>query len=290
MKTFLDCVPCFLRQALQAGRMATRDEAVLARIMQRVLREAADFSFDLTPPHMGQVIHRIVREESGDPDPYRAEKDRYNRLSAELCSQLRQRVADAQEPRDFALRLAIAGNVIDFGPPGACLNLSLNEIAEMALSQELAIDHSVEFWRAMEEAQEILYLGDNTGEIFFDRILLEYLPAEKVTFVVRGGPIINDITMEDLNGTGIAELVPVIDNGSNAPGTILEDCSEEFRQKFQTVDVVISKGQGNYETLSQVNKHIFHLLRVKCPVLARDLGCQEGSHIVKEARVGGDRT
>jgi uncharacterized protein with ATP-grasp and redox domains len=282
MKTFLDCVPCFLRQALEAGRMATRDESLLAMIMQRVLREAADFSFDLTPPHMGQKIHRIVREETGDPDPYRAEKLRYNMLCAEIYPQVKKMVARSKNPRDSALRLAVASNVLDFGPPGFNLGSKIGSILEPALSEELTIDDRASFWRAMEEAEDILYLGDNTGEVFFDRLLLEHFPVEKVTFVVRGGPAINDITMGDLDDTGLNGFVSVIDNGSDAPGTILEDCSPEFRQRFEAADLIISKGQGNYETLSGTDKHIFYLLKAKCPVLARDLDIPEGSLVVKE--------
>jgi uncharacterized protein with ATP-grasp and redox domains len=282
MKTFLDCIPCFLRQALEASRMATNDERAQARIIRRVLRETTDFSFSLSPPHMGQRIHRIVREETGDPDPYRAEKLRYNMLCAQAYPEVKTMVARSQNPRDLAVKLAIAGNVLDFGPPGLHLGSKIGTILEPALSGELAIDDSTAFWQAMDQVKDILYLGDNAGEVFFDRLLLEYLPREKMTFVVRGGPAINDITMEDLHDTGLDGFVPVIDNGSDAPGTILEDCSPEFLERFETSDLVISKGQGNYETLSGMNKHIFYLLKAKCPVLARDLDVPEGSLVIKE--------
>jgi uncharacterized protein with ATP-grasp and redox domains len=282
VKTFLDCIPCFFRQALEASRMATHDDRIQARIMRRVLHETADFSFNLTPPHMGQRIHRIVREETGDPDPYRAEKLRHNMLCAEIYPQVQKMVARSENPKDSALRLAVAGNVLDFGPPGFHLGTKIGSILEPALSDELTIDNRAGFWRATDQAKDILYLGDNAGEVFFDRLLLEYLPRDKVTFVVRGGPAINDITMSDLNDTGLDGLIPVIDNGSDAPGTILEDCSPEFRQRFRAADLIISKGQGNYETLSHINKHIFYLLKAKCSVLARDLGVPEGSLIVKE--------
>ncbi|MFC1683483.1 DUF89 domain-containing protein [Candidatus Zixiibacteriota bacterium] len=288
MKIFVECVPCFLRQALEASKMATRDDWVQARILRRVLCEAAEFSFQLSPPHMGQIIHRIVRQESGIDDPYRQEKSRLNRLAADLYETLKLEVARSQKPRDMALRLAIAGNILDFGPPDNGSEMKLGPIVESAISQDLDIDYRGEFWRAMEDAESILYLADNAGEIYFDRILLEYLPTEKITLAVRGGPAINDLTMEDLNGTDLKVLIPVIDNGSDAPGTILEDCSENFRQRFEAADVIISKGQGNYETLNTVNKHIFYLLKAKCSVIARDLDCRPGGLIVKEAPVKPD--
>jgi uncharacterized protein with ATP-grasp and redox domains len=282
MRTYIDCVPCFLRQALEASRMATGDEWVQARILRRVLREVADFSFQLTPPHMGQIIHRIVREESGNDDPYRREKFRLNRSAADHYARMRPEVASSLRPRDFALRLAVAGNIIDFGPPGTGSPPRLRDVIESAEHEDLAIDHRADFWTAVEKANRILYLGDNAGEVYFDRLLLEYLPADRVTLVVRGGPIINDITVNDLNGSGLQEMVTIIDNGSDAPGTILSDCSAEFREKYEAADLLISKGQGNYETLSGMKgKRIFYLLKAKCPVLAGDLGVPQGSLIVK---------
>jgi len=283
MKTFVECVPCFLRQALEAGQMATRDDWGQVRITRRVRCEAAEFSFQLSPPHMGQIIHRIVRQESGIDDPYRQEKSRLNRLAADLCETLKLEVARSPKPRDMALRLAIAGNILDFGPPNNGAELKLKPIVESAVSQDLEIDNRRAFWGAMENAESILYLADNAGEIYFDRILLEYLPTEKITIAVRGGPAINDVTRADLNGMDLEHLVPIIDNGSDAPGTILEDCSDDFRLRFAAADVIISKGQGNYETLNTVNKHIFYLLKAKCSVIARDLDCRPGGRIVKEA-------
>jgi uncharacterized protein with ATP-grasp and redox domains len=286
VKTYLDCIPCFLRQALEAGRMASDDERVVAGIMRQVLQEVAGFSLGLTPPHMGQRIHRIVRKESGHPDPYREEKSRLNRLGARLYDRLKRKAERADDPRDFALRLAVAGNVLDLGPPGNDQARIPEMVEQAALSKKLAVDHRTAFWRSVEEAGRILYLTDNAGEVFFDRLLVDYLPRSKVTVAVRGEPVINDVTREDLDGTGFDEVMEVIDNGSDAPGTILEDCSATFLERFHAADMIISKGQGNYETLSRADQHIFFLLQVKCPVLARDLGCQVGDPVVSELRPG----
>jgi uncharacterized protein with ATP-grasp and redox domains len=286
VETYLDCIPCFLRQALEAGRRATDDEQLMARIMRQVLREAADFPLDLTPPHMGQRIHRIVRQVSGHPDPYREVKARQNRLGANWYPRLRRKAEQAPDPRDFALRLAVAGNVIDLGPPGNDPDEAPESMEQEALSRRMAIDHRAAFWRAVGRAGRILYLADNAGEIFLDRLLMEYLPRDRVTVAVRGRPAINDVTLRDLDGTGFEEIVEVIDNGSDAPGTILEDCSPAFLQRYRAADLIISKGQGNYETLSRADRPIFFLLRVKCPVLARDLGCQIGDPVVRGLQSG----
>ena len=136
--------------------------------------------------------------------------------------------------------------------------------------------------RAVEGAIDILYLGDNTGEIVFDRLLVEQMGRRKTTFVVRGAPVINDATREDAETVGMTKLVPVIDNGSDAPGTILASCSPAFRRRFAAADLIIAKGQGNYETLSDTDHgRIWFVLKAKCPVIADHLGCATGDLVVR---------
>ena len=139
------------------------------------------------------------------------------------------------------------------------------------------------FQAALGRASRILYLADNAGEIVFDRLLIERMPPGKVTVGVRGFPVINDATMKDAEDTGMTELAEVIDNGSDGPGTILDDCSQSFRDRFDEADLIIAKGQGNYETLSEVDKDIYFLLKAKCAVIARDMGCQEDDMILKRS-------
>jgi hypothetical protein len=138
-----------------------------------------------------------------------------------------------------------------------------------------------EFARTVAEAQRILYLTDNAGEIVFDRFLIEHLPRDRVTVAVRGAPVINDATRVDAEAAGLTELVRVIDNGSDAPGTVLDDCSDTFRRQFAGADLIVAKGQGNYETLRESPQRIYFLLRVKCPIIARDLGCPLGRMVLR---------
>ena len=134
--------------------------------------------------------------------------------------------------------------------------------------------------RAVDEARDILYLADNAGEIVFDRLLIEEMPRDRITLVVRGSPVINDATREDAEAAGLSSLVTVIDNDSDVPGTILESCSPDFRSRFAQCDLVIAKGQGNYETLAGENQNIFFLFKTKCPVIARDVGNEVGQMAV----------
>ena len=144
------------------------------------------------------------------------------------------------------------------------------------------------FKSEVDEAREILYLADNAGEIAIDRLLIEELGPERVTLAVRGSAVINDATIDDARAVGLHELVRVIDSGSDAPGTILEDCSVELRERFRTADLIVSKGQGNFETLSDIDTDIFFLLKVKCPVIATHIGLPPGTHAL--VRGSGNRT
>ena len=181
----------------------------------------------------------------------------------------------------MAVRFAIAGNIIDFGVHSEIDDAVIRDTLDRAVEAHIS-DHSLcEFKSAVELAADILYLGDNAGEIVFDRLLIEQLPCEKVTYAVRGKPIINDATFVDAQFAGITELVEVIDNGSDAPGTLLDDCSQEFRARFEEADLILSKGQGNYESLSDGTGNIVFLLMAKCPVIARDIGYDVGSFVLK---------
>jgi uncharacterized protein with ATP-grasp and redox domains len=284
METYLECIPCFVRQALEAGRMATDDRAKQEAVLRRTLRLASEMDMGESPPRMGQKIHRIIKEITGNPDPYRAVKAQYNQFALNLYPGLKREVERSSDPFQTAARLAIAGNLIDFAPDSSFDEDRIEAIIRECLHQpiDLASVRALKEEAAM--AKSILYLGDNAGEIVFDRLLVERLPAGKVTFAVRGAPIINDATLEDAVATGMTELARVIDNGTDIPGTALESCPEAFRNQFAQADMVISKGQGNYETLSGTDKHIFFLLKAKCPVIAGDIGCEVGDLVIVERR------
>jgi damage-control phosphatase, subfamily I len=282
MKTSYDCLPCFIRQALEAARLATSDEKIHEQVLRGVLAAASKMNLDQSPPVMGQYIHKLIRKLSGHPDPYKKIKDRFNSFALELYPDLKQRIRSSSNPMDTAIRMAIAGNIIDSGVNAKIDRAIILDTVEQAMSVQLygSIDILCD---SINSAENILYLGDNCGEIVFDRLLIEQLPVHKVTFVVRGGPIINDATMADARETGMTELVNVMDNGSNIPGTVLGKCSKEFRECFAQADLIIAKGQGNYETLSGCEKNIFFLLKAKCPVISGHVGCETGSFIVKRS-------
>jgi len=254
MQIFLDCIPCFVRQALDSARLATDDEQIHEQVIREVLRLAGDLDMSQSPPAIGWQIHRLIRKLIDNNDPYRELKQRHNRLALKMRAALEEHVRASGDPLETAIRLAIAGNIIDLGVKTSIEDSEIETTIRDCLTADFDSQQMEDFRNAVSRAGNILYLTDNAGEIVFDRLLIERLGTEKVTVGVKGLPVINDATMEDAEIAGLTEIVEVIDNGSDAPGTILETCSESFRDRFEDADLVAAKGQGNYETLSDIDK------------------------------------
>jgi len=280
VKIGLECVPCFVRQAYEAVSLATDDQRSRERILRQVLFRLANVSFDKTPPSVGADIHRIVRLLSGESDPYLEMKKDSNTSAMKLMPALKDLVKSSANPFETAVRLAIAGNIIDCGQGDLISEEKIKKTVSQCLDQPISKDAINELKEEIGKASNILYLGDNAGEVFFDQLLIEKLNGYPITYVVRGAPTINDALRDDAKMAGIDKLAAVVDNGSDAPGTILEECSPEFKRRFFEADLIIAKGQGNYETLSDEQKTIFFLLKAKCPVIANHIGCHEGEMVI----------
>lgn len=287
MKTYLDCLPCFVRQALSAARMLGVEDHVQQEVMRRVLLAAAALDMTRPPPEMGREIHRVIREVTGNADPYAPLKERYNALALELLDDLQARVARAPDPLEAAVRLAIAGNIIDFGVPLGVNDAAVRRAVDGCLTAPLLGGGLEPLRQAIAGAKTILYLADNAGEIVLDRLLLAQLPLDRVTVVVRGGPVINDATMDDAQAAGLTRWVRVRDSGYDAPGTVLDACDPALVEAFWSADLVIAKGQGNFETLDQAGREIFFLFTAKCEVAARHAGCVVGDLVLLRGGRGG---
>ena len=272
MKTSLDCIPCLLRQTLDAARLVSEDRTVHENILRDVLIWAGEMDLNQSPPAMAQRFHRRLREISRIDDPYRETKDRQNIMALKMISSLRLEIESASDPLLLAVRLAVAGNVIDMGVNGTLTEADVRKAINRAMTEPLVGEYD-EFRTAIANAQSILYLADNAGEIAFDQLLIQNILPKRVTLVVRGSPVINDATLADAQVVGLDKIAEIIDNGSDAPGTILSYCSPEFRRRFSDADLIIAKGQGNFETLSDEPANIYFLFKVKCPLV---------SHLVNE--------
>jgi uncharacterized protein with ATP-grasp and redox domains len=286
MKTYLDCFPCMLRQALEAARMAKADASQQRAVLNRVMELLAVVPVDNTPAETGYHVHRIVREMTGVRDPYRLVKEEATGKALPLVPRLREIVAQADDPLEQAVRIAIAGNIIDFAPdkvmnPSKELQFTLEATLERVLHQPFAINDLEALRRALSQAQRVLYLADNAGETVFDRVLIEVL-EQPVIYAVKGGPTINDATQEDAVAAGLGEVAEIVSTGSDAPGTVLESCSPAFRQLYDQAELIIAKGQANHEALGEGDRRLFFLLQVKCSVLGREIGTEPGSIILKQ--------
>ncbi len=284
MNTRLECIPCFVRQAAEAVSLCVEDPAQREALLRRLLLEVAQGDWTGSPPVMAQRLHRIIRRELGDSDPYRSIKERMNRAASEGLPVWRQAIARSSDPCEAVVRLAIGGNLLDSGAKTGLEPEDLARRMHTILEMPLVGDPHALF-RAAEQASCILYVTDNAGEIMLDRLLIEALPSEKITVAVRGQAVINDATLKDAEWAGLPELAPVITSGSDVPGTVLEECSEEFQHWHERADLVIAKGQGNYETLSETVKPTYFLLSVKCALVARHVGAPVGSLVIARGGV-----
>lgn len=276
METTLDCIPCLFRQAVDAARRVSDDPDMHELVVRELAGWICMAGLKQSPPVMAQRINRYLRDKTGVADPYAGDKARDNALALSLLPGLRQRLAAAADPMALAVRLAIAGNLIDLGVKSqvneAEIVRAITDAETSAFSGDVAA-----FKRRAAAARTILYLADNAGEIVLDRLLIEQLGPSRVTVAVRGAPVINDATLADARAAGLTELVPVIPNGSDAPGTVLHECDPVFRAAFDAADFVIAKGQGNFETLSDAPRDICFLFKVKCPVIATKVALPVGT-------------
>lgn len=281
MKVHLDCFPCFLKQAIIAVRLGTKDSSLQADIVKGVLDDIRATDLSRPPAYSTTFLHRKVRTLLGR-DPFKEIKSEYNQMAMGLYPMLKENVQKSPDPLWTAVRLAIAGNVIDFG---IFTSVDIVGTIEKALNNPITVDEYKSFKDMVEKNSEILYLLDNAGEIVFDRLLIEVLSGmgKRVVAVVKGSPVLNDSTTEDAIETGLTDVCEVVDNGSDCVGTILELTSPEFNKRFIDFEFIISKGQGNFETLyteKRPDKKIFFLFQSKCDVVSKEIGVSKGSMLL----------
>ncbi len=274
----LECFPCLLRQAVEAGRLATEDEGKRLEVVRAALRILGEAPPESTPPLLCLKVHEEVKRITGNADPYREVKRAFNRLAKEMYPELRRKVESSPDPLLTAVKLAIAGNVIDVGPG---MDFDLKKTVSEVLDRDLSLNHLEHLRRELERSSTVVYLADNAGEVVFDRILIETL-GKKVIYVVKKDPLLNDASREDAEFAGMEEVAEVVEVELN-PETIYTPAQASF---LREAELVISKGQGNYETLEGMGANLFYLLMIKCPVVARRLGGRVGDLVVKGERVG----
>ncbi len=276
MKTTLDCLPCFLQQALKTAKLSTSSTDVQKNIMKRALKFLEGLDLEKTPPENAVGLYALIAEISVCPDPFAAIKEKSNNFALHLKSHISEKINQQKDPLQAALLFSIAGNIIDYG---AIHSFDMEQTIHNALDHELAINDYSALEQDLKRAKKILYLADNSGELVFDAIVIEKLTQHEVIVAVKEKPIINDATIEDAHKCGLKKLCRIITNGTGCPGTPLTTCSKEFQKIFHEADLIISKGQGNFETLSDVNAPIYFLLTVKCPVIRDHIARTSGQDV-----------
>jgi uncharacterized protein with ATP-grasp and redox domains len=224
------------------------------------------------------MIYKIIYHTADTDDPFHEIKKTSTELILNRYGEMKKMILEARDPLYTALRFAAIGNAIDLGANPDC---DVEEELTRLNDSDFDVCDYHEFQDSIKSTRNILYIADNAGETVMDRLLIEQM-GKATTYAVRSRPIINDATCDDARQAGIDQVADIMPSGSDAPGTVWSLCSEEFKRKFAETDMVISKGQGNYETLSDQERSMYFLLKVKCPVIARDIHIQTGSLVLKK--------
>lgn len=294
MKAHLLCIPCTVRAAYDMARRATESEEAQRRALLEVLTWLGKRIEDLagvTPATLHTYAFKTIQRISGNNDPFLSLKKASNNLAMKVAATLRREISGKalEEAVKMAALGAVFGNSIDFEVEGHYVSLEeLEKALSSCLKSGLTIDDMAILIRAISRPRKILYLLDNAGEIALDKLFIEVIvknyPA-KVIAAVKSGPILNDATMEDALEVGLQEHAEVITTGSDSIGLNLEETSSEFKMKLKEADIIIAKGQGYYESITEIenilNKPIVYMLRAKCQAVARELGVPQGSNIIK---------
>ena len=252
------------------------------QLVRSLMKDIAEINLDnsYSPEITSNILKKLMRE-STVADPYEKEKQDSNREMLEHYPEFKERIANSENPFDTALRLAIAGNIIDFGPDH---KFDVHETIERVMNSDFAIDDSTQLQEAISKANTILYLGDNCGEVVLDKLFLETIKHPNVVFAVRDKAILNDVTLKEAKEVGIPEVARLISNGDDTPSTLLHRVSPEFKAIYDSADLIISKGMGNFEGLMDENDpRLFYLLMIKCHIIGQKVGAGNGEFVVKQS-------
>ena len=280
MEIFLDCLPCMLRQVIEASRMVTDDQGLQDAIVKDALNILSGYNIYTCSPQMARDMHQLVKKYTKVNDPYENIKVRDIKAAKELYPLLKNFMMRKNQNIYWALKTAAVGNTMD----SAIINdPDLKNCISAELEKEFALSDFDLFLSKLDGAKSLLILGDNSGETVFDLLLTESeaLSGLDIIYSVRSEPIINDATYKEALVSGLNARCRIISTGCNAPGLILSDCDDRFLEIFNSADIIISKGQGNFEALSDTNKNTFFLLKAKCPVISRKLNVKINDYVFK---------
>jgi len=293
MKSRLLCIPCTVRTAYDIAVKATEDEDLQRKIVYETLKWLAGKHdiMEETPPRLHTYVQRLARKITGNNDPFKELKWKSNEIASKVMHVLERKCRKRSFEDAFRLAVlgTICGNTIDFEVEGHRFSMSrLEDDLLRCLSGSLAIDDTSRLMDAISRSKRILYLLDNAGEIVFDKFLMRIIKEKysvKIFAAVKSAPVLNDVTLEDAEQIGLGEAAKVITTGNDHIGINLDESSEEFLQCLHKADLIIAKGQGYYESMTEIehllSKPIVYVLRAKCALVAESLGVQQYGNVVK---------
>jgi len=286
MNTFPECFPCQLETALNALKKATKDENIKRKVMLEVLKILLDHGYNYPPPKVFKEIMKTIKNSTYNYDPYKEDKKEQNENMLKLYAQFKKEIIKSDEPILKALLLSGAGNLIDAVINNTTFTMDLNSI----FKKGFLIDEFCDFKKELPKAHTLLLIADNSGEIVLDKILIEllkeYYAHLQIFLAVRGAPVLNDVTLDDLGEMEFSDICSIISTGDDTPGVILEYVSGEFKKIFEASDLIIAKGQGNFETLESLgDPRIFFLFWAKCEAVRNYLGLKESGPLLFRSRL-----
>ena len=283
MKINEQCLACLVNQSVKTANLVGAENR--EELYKQIFSYMSTMDFSKTNPEIVGENYRLIKEHTGCTDPYRETKRYYNRLFLENSAAYEEKIHSMEE----AVKYAIIANIIDFNPVHSNVEADIERYFANTDSLEFAINDVDRLISDIKSATSVLYLGDNCGEICFDKILIKRIkernPQCQIYFGVRGEAVVNDNTEEDASFVGMDKVASIISNGDYSLGTILARTSAEFQKIYRDADVVIAKGQANYESLSEENKNIYFLLMTKCKVIADDIGVKEKSLVCMKSKM-----
>ena len=282
MRAQPECFCCSIRQAQEATEIAGRDKDTIWKVSQEVCAVYARADQNWTPAYMTTLAHDVTKKIVGIEDIFYQLKRDHNRAALQFYPQLKEWVKKGDNSLERAVKVAIAGNIIDLG---VYREVRVEEVLEEVNHAQWGRYEFASWVEDLKNAHTLIYVGDNAGEIVFDRILLEEIsPGRKVFFVVKGGPISNDALLEDAQEAGIDEMVEILTTGQAEVGVALERAPSSLQKLWKEADMIIAKGQGNFETLSEEEGNIYFLLKAKCIPVARELQVKQGDLVLQKRK------
>jgi len=283
MKIAQECIGCIINQSLKVADAIAADPQLTQKLSFTVEEMSKDFSFELSPPEVASDVYEKMAEIANKTDLYDEVKALSTKKARSFLPSLEEKLQRSNDKLLTATKIAVAGNVIDLA---AAVEFDLDEELEKIFHTEFSHNDFALFKEELNKAKEVVVLGDNVGEHIFDYLFIEVLqelyPTVEFIYMVRGRPIINDVTLKEAREAGFDKLCRLVDSGVNTPGFAYSRANKEAQKFFDRADLVISKGMGNYECLSPTHRgNICFLLKVKCDVVARSLGLNLGDIICK---------